>query len=184
MQADSDARSDLSATDRRLVLAALFTGVFVFGMSFGGILPWVALALEERGTSSTMIGIVSAANPIGVMVMAPFVGGIMQRMGAANAIILGTLVAAVTIILMPLFDSTAAWIVLRFLSGLAGAVPWVATETWINVAADGRSRGRVVGLYTAFLSGGFAVGPLVLSVVGVQGWWPAIIFFVLEVAAI
>lgn len=184
MKSDSDAQTELSARDRQLVLAALFTGVFVFGMSFGGILPWVALALEAHGTSPTMIGIVSAANPVGVMVMAPFVGGIMQRLGAANAIILGTLIAAVTIALMPLFDSATGWIVLRFISGLAGAVPWVATETWINVVADGRSRGRVVGLYTAFMSGGFAVGPLVLSAVGVEGWSPALIFCALEVAAI
>jgi MFS family permease len=184
MKGDSEQPEALSKRDRRVVLVALFIGVFVFGMSFGGILPWIALALEERGTSPTIIGIVSAANPVGVMVMAPFVGQIMQRMGAANAIILGTVIAAVTIVLMPVVDSTAGWIVLRFISGLAGAAPWVATETWINVVAEGRSRGRVVGLYTAFLSGGFAVGPLVLSVVGVGGWWPPIIFGTLEVAAI
>ncbi len=184
MKGDGDAQADLSVHDRRLVLAALFAGVFVFGISFAGIIPWIALVLEERGTNPAIIGIVSATNPIGVMVMAPFVGRIMQRLGAANAIIVGSLVTALTIVLMPVFDSTAEWVLLRFISGLGGAVPWVATETWINVAAGGRSRGRVVGLYGAFLSVGFAAGPLIVSLVGIESWAPAIVFGALSAAAL
>ncbi len=184
MKGDGEEQAALAPRDRRLVLAALFAGVFIFGISFAALIPWMALILNERGTDPTVIGIVSAAGPIGVMVMAPFVERIMRRMGAANAIIVGTLVSATTIFLMPLFDSVAGWIVLRFISGLGGAVPWVATETWINVVADANSRGRVVGLYGAILSTGFAMGPLVLLVVGVEGWAPAIVFGVLCAAAL
>ncbi len=184
MKGESDEQAAPSARDRWLVLAALFAGVFIFGISFAAVIPWIALVLEARGTDPTVIGIVSATSPVGVMAMAPFVGRIMQRLGAANAIILGTLVSALTLFLMPLFDSIAGWIVLRFISGLGGAVPWVATETWINVVAGQQSRGRVVGLYGALLSAGFAVGPLVLSVVGVEGWAPAIVFGVLCAVAL
>jgi len=167
-----------------LVLAALFSSVLVIGVAFSGIVPWMSLVLEARGIDATTIGIVAAANPIGVLVMAPFVGSVMQRLGTANSIMLGTAVSALIIVLMPVFDSPVQWIVLRFISGLATAVPWVATETWINTIAEARSRGRVVALYVAVLSLGFACGPLVLSIVGVEGWAPLLVFFTLEVAAI
>jgi MFS family permease len=167
-----------------LVLVALFSGVFVLGIAFAGIVPWMSLVLESRGADPTTMGIVAAANPIGVMVMAPFVGWVMQRLGTANSIMIGTGVGALCIIVMPLFEGTTEWIALRFISGLATAVPWVATETWINTVADARSRGRVIAVYTAVLSLGFAAGPLVLSVVGTDGWSAPLVFFALEAAAI
>jgi MFS family permease len=184
MKEEGEEQAAVAPRDRWLVLAALFAGVFIFGVSFAAVIPWMALILEARGTDPTVIGIVSAASPVGVMVMAPFVGRIMLRLGAANAIIIGTLVTALTLFLMPVFDSIAGWIVLRFISGVGGAVPWVATETWINVVAGAASRGRVVGLYGMLLSAGFAMGPLVLSLVGFEGWTPAIVFGALCAAAL
>lgn len=179
-----ESETALPADQSRLVLVALFSGIIVLGVAFAGIVPWISLVLEARGVDPTTIGIVAAANPIGVLVMAPFVGRVMQRIGTANAIMLGTGVSALVIIVMPLFDSIAVWIALRFISGLASAVPWVATETWINMVANPQSRGRVVALYAVFLSLGFACGPFVLSVVGVEGWGPPLLFCALEAAAI
>jgi MFS family permease len=184
MKDSNDEQSAVSLGERKLVLAALFAGVFVFGISFAGINPWMALVLDGRGIDPTLIGIVSAANPVGVMVMAPFVARIMQRTGAADAIILGTVIAATSLVLMPLFDSPAGWMILRFISGLGGAIPWVATEMWINAVAFGSSRGRVIGLYGALMSGGFAVGPLALSLVESDGWMPVVIFATFSLGAL
>jgi len=36
-------------------------------------------------------------------------------------------------------------------------------------------RGRIMGLYSSIVSGGFAIGPLSLGLVGTQGWPPFLI---------
>ncbi|MGI9413129.1 MAG: MFS transporter [Hyphomicrobiales bacterium] len=167
-----------------MVLTALFASVFSFGVSFGGLVPWIALVLEARGTDATLIGIVSAANPVGVLLAAPLVPLIVRRFGAVQAMLASGVVSLVSILLLPVFDSVAGWLVLRLISGFAGGVPWVITETWINVVAGDRTRGRVVALYGAIIAAGFASGPIVLTIVGIAGLRPVVCFAVLQAAAL
>lgn len=176
--------NDSSIRGRRLALVALFSSVAVFGISFGGLVPWIALSLEDRGTGVVLIGLVSAANPLGVMLAAPFVPALVARFGVADTIIASFLLSLLTLGLLPLFDSTGAWLTLRLLNGLAGSAPWVVTETWINVIAGDRRRGRIIGLYGAVLAAGFAAGPLVLGLFGTGGLAPFAAFFALHVVAI
>lgn len=181
---DEAAADALPAGRRRLVLIALFASVFAFGVSFGGLVPWIALVLEGRGTDETLIGVVSAANPVGVLLAAPLVPLIVRRFGAADAMLLSGIVSVAAIALLPVFDSIAAWLMLRLLSGLAGAVPWVVTETWINAVAGDRMRGRVIALYAAILAAGFVAGPVILTIVGLEGLTPVVSFMVLQAAAL
>ena len=182
---NSDAAEDaLPAGQRRLVLMALFASVFSFGISFGGLVPWIALVLEGRGTDETLIGVVSAANPVGVLLAAPLVPLIVRRFGAADAMLASGVVSVAAIALLPVFDTLGAWLALRLVSGIAGAVPWVVTETWINVVAGDRARGRVIALYAAVLAAGFAAGPVILTIVGIEGLKPVIGFMALQAAAL
>jgi MFS family permease len=174
----------LSPQSRRLVYCALYTSVFAFSLSFGGLVPWLALALEARGTEPTVIGIVSAANPVGVLVAASFVPRLLTRFGASAAMVVGVLTGAVSILALYAFDSIASWIVLRFISGVAGSIPWVITETWINIIADDRSRGRAIAGYAAVMAAGFACGPLIVTTVGFEGALPLIVFTLLKISAI
>jgi MFS family permease len=170
--------------ERRTVLLVLFASVFSFAISFSGILPWMALQLEARSVDSILIGLVSAANPIGVMVMVPFAARIARRMGVADAMIAGSLVSTVPVALLPWFDSVTGWIVLRFISGLGGALPWILSETWINMAAKGGARSRVLAIYVTLIAAGFAVGPLVVTAIGIHGNGPVMAFVVLSLVAI
>jgi MFS family permease len=62
-----------------------------------------------------------------------------------------------------------AWAVLNFLHGAIGGVPWVVSEIWMNVVVEENRRGRVMGLSSALVAVGMALGPIVLQVVGVYG---------------
>ena len=169
---------------RRLALLAIFASVLSFSISLGGLVPWMALSLEARGTEEAVIGIVCAANPFGVMLAAPLVPRLLRRIGTADAILGGIFVSVVTIALLPLFDSVAGWLVLRLVSGLAASVPWVVTETWINVVAGDRSRARVIALYGTIMAVGFTTGPVVLTVTGAEGPAAVLCFAALNASAL
>ena len=68
-----------------------------------------------------------------------------------------------------------AWFLLRFITGMAGAVPWVVSETWLNMVATERDRGRIMGIYATVLAAGFAIGPAIIGAVGAEGWLPFLI---------
>src|SRR5215813_2545543 len=57
--------------------------------------------------------------------------------------------------------------------GLVGSLIITSSEAWINqLAGDIGGRGRVIGIYAAALSAGFGIGPLLLSITGINGWAP------------
>jgi MFS family permease len=64
---------------------------------------------------------------------------------------------------------------LRFLLGFFSNSLYVISETWLITIAPAARRGRIMGLYSSVVSGGFAAGPLTLGLVGTQGWPPFLI---------
>lgn len=166
---------------RQMILAGLFASIFTFGTAFGGLVPWMALVLEARHTNSLLIGLVAAGNSIGVTVAAPFVARLVRRFGTPATMLVSALVAIVSMVLLPFYVSVSAWFVLRLISGMASAVPWIVSETWINLLAGQQHRNRIFALYGAIIAMGFATGPIILTLVGTEG--PAAIscFIVLSV---
>jgi len=152
-----------TSRQRLLALAGLYASVFAFGISFGGLVPWMALHMDARGFDGTLIGFISAAHPAGVMLMAPFTQRIVRRFGSGNAMIFCSVIGVVTMVPLGMTDSPWIWLGLRFVGGLSGSVPWVVTETWINSATSSETRGRAVAFYAAIMAAGFAAGPEVLK---------------------
>jgi MFS family permease len=48
----------------------------------------------------------------------------------------------------------------------------VVSETWLNLVASERDRGRVMGIYATVMALGFAIGPSLIGLVGIEGWTP------------
>jgi len=153
-------------------LVAAIASVTVFGLSIGEGAPLLSLLLEARGTDAMLNGLNAASAFIGVMV-----GPLLAPLGVRRVGLRGFLLACfaldiVTFLLLPVFDSLAAWFVLRGLMGLIGSSVFTASEAWISLLAGDAGRGRVVGLYAAALSAGFGIGPLLLVFTGTHGWSP------------
>jgi MFS family permease len=142
-----------TARERRWGLAAAITSVTVFGLSIGQGAPLLSLLLEQRGTDPTLNGLNAGVTFIGVL--------------------LGPLLAPHWV-RMKQFDGFAAWLVLRMALGVTGSSIFTSSEAWINLLAGDVGRGRIIGIYAAALSAGFGIGPLLLSITGIQGWAPFI----------
>ncbi len=174
---------DLSPSDRIKSLAAIMTAIGVAGMGMGLTGPLFSYAFEADGFPRTITGLNFAVFALAIVIFAPVVPALMRRFGTVNVLWVSQGVAVVCLIAFRLTDHWAAWFIIRFVMGLAFTALFVATEVWINTIAREESRGRVLGIYTVFLSGGFTIGVGILLLVGSTGWPPVLIASALLAAA-
>jgi MFS family permease len=165
---------ELTPRQRFVSLSAAIGGMLGVGIAFGAAIPLITLLMEARGLSSLVIGLNGAMFPLAVLLMAPFVPRLLGRFGTLRMIFVMLAVSIAMLLVFPATDSLVLWFAARFVIGLAGAVHWISTEAWINSIAGDHSRGRVLGFYAAALGIGFAGGPVLLKLVGFEGWFPFI----------
>jgi MFS family permease len=156
------------------IVAAIST-IGVFCLTIGLSYPLLALILENRGTSTGLIGLNAAMTPLGIIVSSPFIPMLARRWGAWFSCVAGLCLAAVLLVLLGVFRDVMIWFPLRFLLGVANTVIFITSEAWINQLAEPGIRGRTIGLYNTIAAAGFALGPLALAVIGSQGWLPFLV---------
>ena len=161
-----------SARERRWGLAAAIASVTVFGLSIGQGAPLLPLLLEARGIDVTLNGLNAGAAFVGVIVGPLLAPRCVRWLGIRNFLLVCFALDIALTLALKVFDSIAAWFVLRALLGLVGSSVFTTGEAWINLLAGDEGRGRIIGLYAAALSAGFGIGPLVLSLTGIEGWSP------------
>jgi MFS family permease len=153
-------------------MAGIIATVTVFAVSQGLTYPLLSFILEREGTTSGMIGLSAGMTPLGFIVSAPFVPALARRVGGARLAIVCSMLAAFTLIAIAWTQDVWAWMPLRFLLGFFANPLYVISEIWLITITPAPRRGRIMGLYSSIVSGGFAIGPLSLGLVGTQGWPP------------
>ena len=169
------ATSSLTPRQRTLSIAAVIASTVGVGISYGIGYPITALTLEQWGAPSWLNGLIGSAPALAILVCLPFFPKLVGWLGTIPAMALGCCLVGAGFLLMPLFPSPEAWIVLRLVMGAGLALPWLVGETWINTVASDRTRGRMLALYAMALFGSFAIGPFILEQVGIDGWTPFLI---------
>jgi len=161
-------------SDTRTLIAAC-SAITVFGFAFGMSYPLLSLILESRGVASDMIGINSAMMPIGILLFSSVIPVVAKRFGARNVAITAAIVTALVMLSYKVFDTLAAWFVIRLVQGMTTSILFVLSESWIVGSAGDKNRGKIVALYASVLSGSFGAGPLLISFIGIEGWAPFVI---------
>lgn len=172
------AESTISPREDRIpwaAMAGIIATVTVFAMAQGLTYPLLSFILERQGTTPGLIGLSAAMTPLGFIVSAPFIPALSRRVGAARLSILCSILAALSLIGIAWTEDVWAWMPLRFLLGFFANPLYVISETWLITITPAPRRGRIMGLYSSIVSGGFAIGPLSLGLVGTEGWPPFII---------
>jgi MFS family permease len=172
------AESTASLREERIpwaAMAGIIATVTVFAVAQGLTYPLLSFILERQGTTPGLIGLSAAMTPLGFIVSAPFIPALARRVGGARLAILCSILVALTLIAIAWTQEIWAWMPLRFLLGFFANPLYVISETWLISITPAPRRGRIMGLYSSIVSGGFAIGPLSLGLVGTQGWPPFLI---------
>ena len=167
---------------RQLVVATVALAVASFG--HGLTMPLLSLVLSHQGVDETLIGLNTGAYFIAIFAVAPFTTRLMRRRGPAQLMLASILAEAILLALLCAFPNVWLWFPLRFALGIAASFLWIAGEAWVNHAAQESHRGRIIAIFGVVVSAGFALGPLILSWTGTEGWTPFLVTIaVLLVAA-
>jgi len=161
-----------SSLARKRSLTAVIASMVVVNLVYGLTLPLLSLVLDSQGHSKTIIALSIVAQASAGVLLAPIMPRLIMRLGAARVMQYATLLSAMMLIALGLFQNVALWFPMRFLLGAAGAMLWSASETVINELADDNWRGRIIGMYGSAGAAGFALGPLVLIMTGTYGILP------------
>ena len=162
----------------------LFLCALIIGIKLGTLVPLLSLILESRGYSNTEIGLNVVAQPLAVILFVRVTPIIIHKIGLAKSIIIAQIFTIILYFTFPIFDTLTSWFIIRFLIGFAGALAWNAFDTWMLSMADDTNRGKIVTIYNTVFVIGFALGPMVLYVTGIDGWLPFIVISALSFAAI
>ena len=168
---------------RVAVLVANYLSSFAVGLAVGGVIPLFSLILEKRGVSETMIGANTAIGSLGIICIAPFVPWIVQRLGLARSVILGIVMSTVALAVTAVTDSLVAWFILRPLYAGGLGIHWVVSETWMNLVASKRDRGRIMAIYVTSIAAGMAAGPAILGLTGTEDLVPFVVFGIATLAS-
>ncbi|AQS62015.1 putative MFS-type transporter YcaD [Rhizobium rhizogenes] len=156
-------------------LIAAISAISAVGVAIGLGLPLLSIILEKRGISSTMIGVNSAMAGIAAMMAAPVASKIAHDFGVARTMLLAVVISAVSALGFYFAEAFWMWFPLRIVFHGATTTLFILSEYWINMTAPPKKRGMVLGIYATGLAVGFAVGPLLFSVVGSEGILPFLV---------
>lgn len=166
-----------------LARGAVIATAMVFGLTYSLSAPLIAFDLAARGLSETVIGANAAMHAIGVLITAVALPRLVATLGPRRLILVSIGLSALALGAFPLLQPLALWFVLRLLLGMAAEALFVTSETWINALSTEATRARSMAAYTAALSVGLALGPLILSFVGTGGALPYMVGAVIALVA-
>ncbi|SON55977.1 putative MFS family transporter protein [Hartmannibacter diazotrophicus] len=172
MQAQSGAVPPLSQFQRNAGLFAAIASITAVGIALSLGIPLLSFDMNDQGISGGGIGLSTAVGAVASIVATPLAAPLARICGAARALAGAILLLAIGFPLFYLFKSELAWLVLRFAFYGALTTVFILSEFWINALAPERHRGLIMGIYASVLSAGFAIGPMILAAVGIEGFLP------------
>ncbi len=157
---------------KRRVLLAIFSIISVYGLTIGYLHPLISLKMEAWGHSSFWIGVMGTMPFAASIFVSPMIPYLMRKLKVSQLVLYAICSDIALLLIMMIFENVYVWLACRFLTGVAGTILFVVSETWINEIAEDYSRGRVIALYTLIFSATFALSPLFIIIVGVEGKLP------------
>jgi MFS family permease len=146
-----------------LETGALILSLFFVGLSFGGSSPLVSALLEARGESEYFTGGVVAMLALGLAIMSPIAGKLVDRFGPRPVNVAGLLLQGVGFAALggALWSDVRLLLAARLWLGVAASLTFVAAEYALLKGTRASHRGRVMAAYGAAFGLGFMVGVFV-----------------------
>jgi MFS family permease len=171
-----DGVSGVSATYRRLLrreVVDICVLIFIADVVTGVQIPLFPLYTISLGASLGMLGLITAVLGLARLASALPVGMLSDRLDRKTVLVGGMITFALSFVLYALAPTAALLAVPRTLQAIAMVATFPLGIAYIGDVVERRDRGAAIGVYTAAMGSGFAVGPLLGSWVGSVAGYPA-----------
>ena len=130
-------------------------------LGFGAMIPVLSLYVQSQGIDATTIGIIISGWAIGRLISEPPFGWWADRHSRKPQMVAALALVGLTSILMLVFTSAVELFALRFIAGVASGMFGPAARGELVDATDPGTRGQAFGYFSAFMNGGFVLGPAI-----------------------
>lgn len=142
----------------------LFFGLGVIGLCIGAQGSLLGIRAELEGFDTLATGLLMSGYYLGFLLGSLRAPAIIQRVGHVRAFGALTALASMTILVHSVIVDPWTWGVMRLLTGFAVSAIYVVAESWLNQAADNRTRGQLLSLYMITMLAGLSGGQFLLNV--------------------
>ena len=145
-----------------LSLAALFGGISILLVGNGLLGTLLGIRSVSLGFSPEITGVVMAAYFAGFIAGSLHCVHMIERAGHIRTFSALAAISSAAALAHVLFDSPAAWAILRMIIGFCFAGLYMTIESWLNNNADNANRGRVLSIYMMVNLASLAAGQFFL----------------------
>lgn len=130
---------------RQVCVPLMSLMILILGSGF--FVTLLTLDMHAMKASHFVIGLLSAAYYLGIVVGSIYVGNMIRNSGAIRVYAACASFTAAIMLVHGLCQDPYLWVVLRFLSGLSMAGMFIVIESWVLMLATDDNRGQVLALY-------------------------------------
>lgn len=142
----------------------LYTATVLMLLGSGLLTTYIALRLASVNVSGMLIGAITTANYVGLVIGGKVGHFLIARVGHIRAYVSCAGIISAAVLAHGLTDFIPAWIVFRGIIGLCMMCQYMVLESWLNETAKSDQRGVVFGFYMAASYLGMALGQVVLMI--------------------
>ena len=167
--------SRVPATYRRLFRSEILdvcVFIFVADIVTGVPTPIFSLYATALGASLGVLGVLTAVLGLGRLLSALPIGMISDRLGRKSVLVGGMLMFGAAFLAYAAAPSAEWLVVPRMLQAIAMVATFPLGIAYIGDVVEPRDRPAAIGMYTAAMGAGFAVGPLIGSWISANAGYP------------
>ena len=150
--------------------------IFIADIVVGVQSPIFSLFATSLGASLGTLGLVTSVLGLSRLASALPAGLVSDRRGPKTVLVAGMVMYAFSFVLYALAPSPGWLVVPRILQAVAMVSTFPTGIAYIGDVIEERDRAAAIGIYTAAMGSGFAVGPLIGTWVGSTAGYPAAYF--------
>lgn len=145
--------------NKKITLAILLTNLFIAFLGIGLVIPVLPTIMNELQISGTVVGYMVATFAIVQLIVSPFSGQWVDKIGRKPMIVIGLFIFGVSEFLFGLGKSVEVLFISRAMGGFSAAFIMPAVTAFIADITTMATRPKALGYMSASINTGFIIGP-------------------------